>query len=83
MGSSLWGAFGRAIDPTGMIIKDPEPPAPLPAPGPAPTETSTEVQEAKASVNRRRRSLLKLNPTGGSGDLSEPPSVRKSLLGQA
>ena len=81
MSVGVGGAFTRAIDPTGMIMKGPQPPGPT-DPGPAPTETNSAVQQARADVNRRRRSFLALNPTGGTGDLSTAPSVRKTLLGQ-
>lgn len=81
MGVGVGGAFTRAIDPTGQIMKGPQPPGPT-DPGLAPTETSSAVQQARADVFRRRRSFLALNPTGGTGDLSATPTVRKTLLGQ-
>ena len=79
-GLAVKGAFLRAIDATGTLGRE-KPPEPS-TPPPAPTETDTDVQQARANVTRRRRALLKLNPTGGTGDLSTAPVAQKTLLGQ-
>ncbi len=81
-GTSVMGAFRRAVDATGMIWKGDEQPEPS-TPPPPPDRSNADVQAAGAAAKNRRRSLLALNPTGGSGDTSTAPTQGKTLLGQA
>ena len=81
-GTSVMGAFRRAVDATGMIWKDPKGPEPE-TPPPPPDRTNADVQNAAAQARNRRRSLLALNPTGGAGVTGAAPVQGKTLLGQA
>ncbi len=81
-GTSVMGSLRKAVDPTGMVWKDPKPPEPSPPP-PPPDVTDAAVQGAAAKQRTRARSLLSLNPTGGGGVTGTAPVTSRTLLGQA